>query len=87
MYILVSIHILPLPLFAESKVLHRCRFKGPQIRLVLNDSPVPLATICKDASKTYGSCSLDNFVAGQKSATSYAWGDSSWNTTCGNPGF
>ncbi|KAI0073451.1 phosphoglycerate mutase-like protein [Panus rudis PR-1116 ss-1] len=61
-------------------------FKGPQVRLVLNDAPFPLS-ICKKMDKTYGTCSLDDFVASNAKATSLQWGDATWNATCGDPGF
>ena len=58
-------------------------FDGPQVRLVLNDAPLPLAT-CKHVSKKYGSCALDDFVASYKDSIEHAWGDARWNATCGN---
>jgi acid phosphatase len=61
-------------------------FKGPQIRLVLNDSPLPLS-VCKKTDRKYGSCALDDFVASQSAARSVKWGDQAWNATCGNAGF
>jgi acid phosphatase len=61
-------------------------FKGPQIRLVLNDSPFPLS-ICGLVSKRYGTCSLDDFLASTKGAQSIKWGDAAWNATCGASAF
>ncbi|KAI0346521.1 phosphoglycerate mutase-like protein [Trametopsis cervina] len=58
-----------------------------QVRLVLNEATVPLTGTCKNVDKTYGSCALADFVASQKKATSVKWGDATWNSTCGNPGF
>ena len=58
-------------------------FEGPQVRLVLNDAPFPLAT-CKKMSREYGSCALDEFVASYKDSTEHAWGDARWNATCGS---
>lgn len=63
----------------------QCRFQGPQVRLLLNDSPLPLST-CKKMNKKFGTCSLDDFVTSSASATKLKWGDASWNSTCGNPG-
>lgn len=63
-------------------------FQGPQIRLVLNDAPFPLSTCAQSKTdKTYGTCSFDAFVAANNFSTSVTWGDSAWNSTCGNPGF
>jgi len=57
-------------------------FKGPQVRLVLNDSPFPL-TICSDMDKTYGSCALGDFVLANKASQAISWRDAAWNATCG----
>jgi len=61
-------------------------FEGPQIRLVLNDSPFPLS-ICRGMSKRYGTCSLTDFLASTKGAQGIKWGDAAWNATCGASGF
>ncbi|KAI0784218.1 phosphoglycerate mutase-like protein [Abortiporus biennis] len=58
-------------------------FKGPQIRLLLNESPFPLST-CKKMDRKLGSCALNDFVEVNKASTSISWGDSTWNSTCGN---
>lgn len=60
--------------------------KTPQIRLLLNGSPLPLS-ICKKMDKKYGSCALQDFIDVNKKQLSLKWGDSNWNTTCGDPGF
>ena len=57
-------------------------FDGPQVRLVLNDAPFPLAT-CKGVDRRYGSCALDDFVASYASSIEHSWGDARWNATCG----
>ncbi|CAE6525056.1 unnamed protein product [Rhizoctonia solani] len=60
--------------------------KGPQIRLILNDSPFPLPSCAKTSlDKKLGSCSLDAFVTANTVNTSISWGDAKWNATCGNP--
>ncbi|KAH8916666.1 phosphoglycerate mutase-like protein [Atractiella rhizophila] len=62
--------------------------ESSQIRLVLNDSPLPLRNCEKSFfDKKYGSCSLDRFVAANKFSTNITWGDATWNSTCGDPGF
>lgn len=62
------------------------RFKGPQIRLMLNNAPLPL-TPCKRMDKKHGSCALDDFVAVNAFSRNITWGDAAWNATCGNAGF
>ncbi|TFK49614.1 phosphoglycerate mutase-like protein [Heliocybe sulcata] len=63
-------------------------FQGPQIRLVLNDAPLPLTTCAQSKEdKAYGTCSFDAFVSSNNFSTSISWGDAAWNSTCGNPGF
>ncbi|KAI0649365.1 phosphoglycerate mutase-like protein [Trametes meyenii] len=57
-------------------------FRGPQVRLVLNDAPFPLAT-CKRMDKHLGSCALDDFVAAHAESAKRTWGDAAWNATCG----
>ncbi|RDX57456.1 phosphoglycerate mutase-like protein [Lentinus brumalis] len=57
-------------------------FEGPQVRLVLNDSPFPLAT-CTHMDRRYGSCALDDFVAAHAGSVEHSWGDARWNATCG----
>ncbi|KAL1739919.1 histidine phosphatase superfamily, partial [Schizophyllum fasciatum] len=59
-------------------------FEGPQVRLILNDSPFPLLTCANsDEDKLYGSCALDAFVAANGFSTTIAWGDDKWKKTCG----
>lgn len=58
-------------------------FQGPQVRLVLNEAPLPLVG-CKKVDKHYGSCSLDDFVAANADSAQHSWGDARWNATCGN---
>lgn len=61
--------------------------KGPQIRLVLNDSPFPMPSCAKTSlDKKLGACSLDAFVTANAASTAISWGDAQWNATCGNPG-
>ncbi|KAF9041054.1 phosphoglycerate mutase-like protein [Hymenopellis radicata] len=63
-------------------------FTGPQIRLILNDSPLPLpACASSDEDSLYGSCSLESFVASNTFSTAITWGDESWNATCGEADF
>ena len=57
-------------------------FKGPQVRLVLNEAPLPLTT-CAHMDWRYGSCALADFVASHKTAAERTWGDKTWNATCG----
>ena len=57
-------------------------FAGPQVRLVLNEAPVPLA-FCKHADKKLGSCALTDFVAATATQANVTWGDAAWNATCG----
>jgi acid phosphatase len=57
-------------------------FKGPQIRLILNDAPLPLTTCSEGAAKKYGTCSLADFIAVNKKALSIQWGDKTWNASC-----
>ncbi|QRW17095.1 histidine phosphatase family containing protein [Rhizoctonia solani] len=60
--------------------------KGPQIRLILNDSPLLMSSCAKTSlDKKLGACSLDAFVSANAASTGINWGDSKWNTTCGNP--
>ncbi|KAK7463400.1 hypothetical protein VKT23_006755 [Stygiomarasmius scandens] len=59
-------------------------FEGPQIRLLLNESPMPLS-FCAYTSqdKKYGSCGFESFVASNNLSTSVSWGDAMWKATCG----
>ncbi|OSD06427.1 phosphoglycerate mutase-like protein [Trametes coccinea BRFM310] len=57
-------------------------FKGPQVRLVLNDSPFPLST-CARMDGRYGTCAVGDFVASHKGSAERKWGDAVWNATCG----
>ncbi|QRV88868.1 histidine phosphatase family containing protein [Ceratobasidium sp. AG-Ba] len=60
--------------------------QGPQIRLVLNDSPFPMPACAKTSlDRKLGACSLDAFVKANAGNTAISWGDAKWNTTCGNP--
>nr|VWO95905.1 Major glycerophosphoinositol permease GIT3 (GroPCho permease GIT3) (Glycerophosphodiester transporter GIT3) [Ganoderma boninense] len=58
-------------------------FSGPQVRLVLNEAPMPLVG-CKTVDKRYGSCALDDFVSSNAASAQHSWGDARWNATCGN---
>ncbi|KAJ7679018.1 phosphoglycerate mutase-like protein [Mycena polygramma] len=61
---------------------------GPQIRLLLNDSPFPLPACAQSHfDKTYGSCALDAFVKSNSFSTGIQWGDATWNSTCGAAAF
>ncbi|CEL61834.1 hypothetical protein RSOLAG1IB_04584 [Rhizoctonia solani AG-1 IB] len=61
--------------------------KGPQIRLILNDSPLSIPSCAKTSlDKKLGSCSLDTFITANAVSTAINWGDLNWNATCGNPG-
>ncbi|KAH7913207.1 histidine phosphatase superfamily, partial [Hygrophoropsis aurantiaca] len=58
-------------------------FKGPQIRLVLNEETFPLDKCAKtDRDKMHGTCSLTNFIAANKFSTDIKYGDQFWNDTC-----
>ena len=57
-----------------------------QVRLLLNGAPFSLSPICKADKKT-GACILEDFVKGTEGIRSVKWGDATWNSTCGNPGF
>lgn len=57
-----------------------------QVRLLLNGAPLSLAPICA-ADKSTGACLLDDLVRGTEAIRSIKWGDSTWNSTCGDPGF
>lgn len=56
---------------------------APQVRLLLNDAPVPLASCSSGAGKHYGSCSVDAFVKANEKAASVVWGDATWAAACG----
>ncbi|PIL35733.1 hypothetical protein GSI_02463 [Ganoderma sinense ZZ0214-1] len=58
-------------------------FSGPQVRLVLNEAPLPLVG-CKNVDGRYGSCALDDFVSSNADSAQHSWGDARWNATCGN---
>ncbi|KAF7327933.1 Phosphoglycerate mutase-like protein [Mycena kentingensis (nom. inval.)] len=61
---------------------------GPQIRLLLNDAPYPLAGCAKNKfDRTYGTCALEAFVEANSFSTGIVWGDESWNATCGAAAF
>ncbi|KAH9945329.1 phosphoglycerate mutase-like protein [Epithele typhae] len=55
---------------------------APQIRLLLNDAPVPLA-MCAKTDKRLGSCALADFVHANAASVEHGWGDARWNATCG----
>ncbi|KAJ7170878.1 phosphoglycerate mutase-like protein [Mycena crocata] len=62
--------------------------KGPQIRLLLNDSPFPLTSCGKSHfDSKYGSCAFDAFVKANSFSTGITWGDATWNATCGAVSF
>ncbi|THH13821.1 hypothetical protein EUX98_g9679 [Antrodiella citrinella] len=57
---------------------------GPQIRLLLNESPLSLSPVCKHTlNEKTGACSLQDFVNSTKTIVSHTWGDANWNATCG----
>ena len=58
-------------------------FKGPQVRLLLNGATFPLF-ICEKSLKdrTYGTCSLNDFVRANRYSTNIQYKSESWNTTC-----
>ncbi|KZV78230.1 phosphoglycerate mutase-like protein [Exidia glandulosa HHB12029] len=65
-----------------------CSSKGlgagkPQVRLLLNDAPVPLASCSKGDGKRFGTCSVGEFVKANQKAASVQWGDASWVAACG----
>ncbi|EIN04060.1 phosphoglycerate mutase-like protein [Punctularia strigosozonata HHB-11173 SS5] len=62
-------------------------FEGPQIRLVLNDAPMPLTFCETHATKEYGTCAFSDFVKANAFSTSITWGDAAWNATCGASDF
>ena len=43
---------------------------------------MPLAT-CKNMDQKYGSCALSDFVSSHANLTKIAWGDATWNASCG----
>lgn len=50
-------------------------FNGPQIRLIMNDSPFPLSACAgTEQDGAYGSCSFDKFVDSNALSTSVSWG-------------
>ena len=71
---------------------------GPQIRVIVNDAPVPLSPLkyCPDETK-YGLCPVDGFVSSLKEIireTDFAWGclgqydlpdGDAWQTVNGTP--
>lgn len=57
-----------------------------QVRLLLNGAPFSLEPICKADKKT-GACELDALVNATAAVRTTTWGDATWNSTCGNPGF
>ncbi|KAF8757747.1 Phosphoglycerate mutase-like protein [Rhizoctonia solani] len=49
--------------------------KGPQIRLILNDSPLLMSSCAKTSlDKKLGACSLDAFVSANAASTGINWG-------------
>ncbi|KAK0446262.1 histidine phosphatase superfamily [Armillaria borealis] len=59
-------------------------FNGPQIRLIMNDSPFSLSACAgTEQDRSYGSCSFNKFVDSNAFSTSVTWGDAIWNATCG----
>ncbi|KAI0833306.1 phosphoglycerate mutase-like protein [Trametes gibbosa] len=57
---------------------------APQVRLVLNDAPLPLpACAHARADAKYGSCALASFAKTYAAAAAAKWGDAAWNATCG----
>ena len=57
-----------------------------QVRLLLNGAPFSLSPIC-EADEETGACILEDFVKGTEGIRTVKWGDATWNSTCGNPGF
>ncbi|KAJ7476057.1 phosphoglycerate mutase-like protein [Mycena latifolia] len=61
---------------------------APQIRLLLNDAPFPLAACAKSAfDRAHGSCALAAFVKANSFSTGVKFGDEAWNATCGAVAF
>ncbi|KAH7889343.1 phosphoglycerate mutase-like protein [Phlebopus sp. FC_14] len=60
-------------------------FKGPQVRLLLNDATYPLS-ICEKSrmDKRYGTCSLHEFIKANSYSTGVQYGDAMWNASCGS---
>ncbi|KAG9308985.1 histidine phosphatase superfamily [Chiua virens] len=58
-------------------------FDGPQVRLLLNGATFPLS-ICEasEDDKSYGTCSLDNFVSANEFSLNVAYHSAVWNATC-----
>ncbi|KAH9856567.1 phosphoglycerate mutase-like protein [Lenzites betulinus] len=57
---------------------------APQVRLVLNDAPLPLPACAHSrADATFGSCALASFAKTYEAAAKVQWGDKAWNATCG----
>ncbi|KAF7971067.1 hypothetical protein HWV62_22123 [Athelia sp. TMB] len=58
-------------------------FSGPQIRLVLNEATFPLTTCMQSrGDKTYGTCSMANFVKSNAASAKVSYANSVWNASC-----
>ncbi|OAX41959.1 phosphoglycerate mutase-like protein [Rhizopogon vinicolor AM-OR11-026] len=54
-------------------------FKGPQIRLVLNEAIYPLLSCAETMQdRKYGTCSLEAFTSANRFSTSISFGDDTW---------
>ncbi|EJD45339.1 phosphoglycerate mutase-like protein [Auricularia subglabra TFB-10046 SS5] len=59
-----------------------CGAGEPQVRLLLNDAPVPLG--CKTGlGRQYGTCSVREFASMHAKAAAVQWGDARWVAACG----
>ncbi|KAL5482437.1 hypothetical protein ACEPAI_9031 [Sanghuangporus weigelae] len=63
-----------------------CGESSTKVRLLLNGAPFSLAPLCA-ADRRSGACELDAFVQATAEIRSVKWGDTTWNSTCGDPGF
>ncbi|OJT15560.1 Thiamine-repressible acid phosphatase pho4 [Trametes pubescens] len=56
----------------------------PQVRLVLNDAPLPLTSCARThADARFGSCALAGFTKTYAASAAQKFGDAAWNATCG----
>ncbi|OJA08149.1 hypothetical protein AZE42_03578 [Rhizopogon vesiculosus] len=59
-------------------------FKGPQVRLVLNEEIYPLLSCAQTMQdRKYGTCSLEAFTSANRFSTGISFGDDTWEGVCG----
>ncbi|KZP28916.1 phosphoglycerate mutase-like protein [Athelia psychrophila] len=55
----------------------------PQIRLVLNEAPFPLATCAQSrGDRAHGTCSVANFAKANAASAAVGYGNAVWNAAC-----